>query len=188
MKRSDSAPDRQAEVQPGQAGRPDPDTTKACPSALCQEDALLLGVVTPAGTVAYIQPPTRVGAEFVGRAQTLGHPERRFRFSSACLEGACPQWTGSACAVIDLVIGSRPDEPPAGKATASGAALPACAIRRSCRWFAQRGAAACTVCPEIVADTGGTATYRSTRMTSGGSMAPSASLTASHAEDEPADS
>jgi hypothetical protein len=143
----------------------DPDPVKACPSARCQEDALLLGVVTPDGTVAYIQPPTRVGAEFVGQAQALGHPERRFRFSSACVEGACPQWTGSACAVIDLVIGSRPDESPAGKATPSGAALPACAIRRSCRWFAQRGAAACAVCPEIVADTGGTATYQSTRMT-----------------------
>ena len=123
MKLSDSAPDRQAEVQAGPAGRQDPDTTKACPSALCQEDALLLGVVAPGGTVAYIQPPTRVGAEFVGRAQALGHPERRFRFSSACLEGACPQWTGSACAVIDLVIGSRPDESPAGKAAPIGGGL-----------------------------------------------------------------
>ncbi len=55
--------------------------------------------------------------------------------------------------------------------TDSGTPL-ACAIRRSCRWFAQGGAAACAVCPEIVADTGGTATYQSTRMTSGSSMAP----------------
>jgi hypothetical protein len=188
VKPPDGAPDRQAEVQAGPAGRQDRDTTKACPSALCQEDALLLGVVAPGGTVAYIQPPTRVDAGFVSRAQALGHPERRFRFSSACLEGACPQWTGSACAVIDLVIGSRPDESAAGKAVPSGTALPACAIRRSCRWFAQRGAAACAVCPEIVADTGGTATYRSTQMTSGGSMAPPASLTGGRAEDDPADS
>jgi hypothetical protein len=167
VKLSDGALDRQAETQAGPAGRQDPHPAKACPSALCQEDALLLGVVAPGGTVAYIQPPTQVSAGFVSRAQTLGHPERRFRFSSPCLEGACPQWTGSACAVIDLVIGSRPDESPAGNAVPSVAALPACAIRHSCRWFAQRGAAACAVCPEIVADTGGMATDQSTRMTSG---------------------
>jgi hypothetical protein len=45
--------------------------------------------------------------------------------------------------------------------------LPACAIRHSCRWYAQRGAAACAVCPQIVADTGGTLTYRAVQMTSG---------------------
>jgi hypothetical protein len=45
------------------------------------------------------------------------------------------------------------------------AVLPACAIRRTCRWYAQRGAAACTVCPLIVADIGGVGTYRSTLAT-----------------------
>ena len=40
--------------------------------------------------------------------------------------------------------------------------LPRCAIRRTCRWFAQRGADACAVCPRVVADIGGTETYSST--------------------------
>jgi hypothetical protein len=139
-------------------------TAKSCPSALCQEDALLLGVVAPDGTVGYIQPPTRIGAAFVSQAQALGHPERRFRFSSPCREGACPQWTGQSCAVIDIAITAAPDDSAAAPLATTGTALPACAIRRTCRWFAQRGAAACAVCPTIVADTGGTATYRSEQL------------------------
>jgi hypothetical protein len=135
------------------------DTQKACPSALCQEDALLLGVVTPAGTVAYIQPPTRIDAAFVERAQALGHPERRFRFSSTCVEAACPQWTGNGCAVVDLAIEMAPADSPAEAQPAAPVHLPACVIRHSCRWYAQRGASACAVCPTVVADTGGTATY-----------------------------
>ena len=134
--------------------------------------------MTPDGTVAYVQPPTRVGAEFVRQARVLGHPERRFRFSSACVESACPQWTGTGCGVIDVVIGSKPAEPPtdplaefwadpAATTPVTPRALPACAIRRTCRWFAQHGGAACAVCPTIVADTGGTTTYRSLQMTSG---------------------
>jgi hypothetical protein len=43
----------------------------------------------------------------------------------------------------------------------SSAELPRCAIRSSCRWFAQRGAEACAVCPLVVADIGGTETYSS---------------------------
>jgi hypothetical protein len=133
----------------------DAPAAKSCPSALCEEDALLLGVVGPDGTVAYVQPPTRISADFVAQAQALGHPERRFRFSTTCREAACQQWTGTGCGVIDVVIGTRPAE------LQGKPALPACGIRRTCRWFAQHGAAACAVCPQIVADNGGTATWRS---------------------------
>lgn len=141
---------------------------RSCPSALCEEDALLLGVVVPDGTVAYVQPPTRISADFVAQAQERGHPERWFRFSTACREAACHQWTGTGCGVIDIVIGTRPEDPPPGKPGTGKpgtgkphAGLPACGIRRTCRWFAQHGAAACAVCPQIIADNGATATWRS---------------------------
>jgi hypothetical protein len=148
---------------------------KSCPSALCEEDALLLGVVVPDGTVAYVQPPTRISADFVAQAQARGHPERSFRFSTTCRESACQQWTGTGCGVIDIVIGARPQEPPAADRPAAGkpaagkpsARLPACGIRRTCRWFAQHGAAACAVCPQIVADNGGTATWQSVQAAAG---------------------
>ena len=161
---------------PGPAGSPAP---KSCPSALCEEDALLLGVVGPDGAVAYLQPPTRVSADFVRQAQARGRPERSFRFSAPCREAGCPQWTGQGCGVIDIMIGSRPEEPAtepatgptagpgAGPGAVRGAHLPACGIRRTCRWFAQRGAAACGVCPLIVADAGGTQTYQSMQLATG---------------------
>jgi len=126
---------------------------------------LLLGVVVSDGTVGYLQPPTRISADFVARAQAEGHPERRFRFSAACREAACRQWTGTGCGVIDVVIGARPDGPPVARPEAG---LPACGIRRTCRWYAQQGAASCAVCPRIVADTGGTATWQSLQQAVGG--------------------
>jgi len=147
-------------------------TAKSCPSALCEEGALLLGVVVPDGTVGYVQPPTRVSADFVAQAQARGHPERSFWFSGACREAACGQWTGTGCGVIDLVIGARPDDPADAKASAG---LPACGIRRTCRWFAQRGAAACAVCPQVIADTGSTATWQSLQQAAdGGPQQPAA--------------
>jgi hypothetical protein len=134
-----------------------PAEQKACPSAFLQEGALLLGVMTSSGTLSYVQPPTRVDAEFVARARALGNPERRFRFSAPCIEAGCPQWTGEGCGVVDNVIEEEePVELESGR-------LPHCAIRRDCRWFAQRGGAACAVCPRVVADIGGTETYSSTR-------------------------
>jgi hypothetical protein len=169
--RGRSVPGNERGADPADGHGPGP-AAKSCPSALCEEDALLLGVVGPDGTVAYVQPPTRISADFVAQAQARGHPERWFRFSTACREAACHQWTGTGCGVIDLVIGARPEDPPAAKpdppavkpgapAAKPSAGLPACGIRRTCRWFAQRGAAACAVCPQIIADTGATGTWRS---------------------------
>jgi len=112
--------------------------------------------MTQDGTLAYVQPPTRVDAGFVARAKGMGRPESRFRFSVPCIEAGCPQWTGKGCAVVDKVL---EEETPV--ITESGR-LPRCAIRSTCRWFSQRGAAACAVCPLVVADIGGTETYQST--------------------------
>ncbi|MGW7456870.1 hypothetical protein [Streptomyces sp. NPDC054797] len=133
---------------------------RACPSVTCREGASLLGAMTGSGRLAYLPMPVLVDAAFADRLEATGRPESRYRFTGPCSEGACPQWTGTDCAVIDHILD---DEPPSAGALREDAPLPACGIRRTCRWFAQRGAAACAVCPTIVADTGGTATYRSAR-------------------------
>ena len=132
-----------------------PGRERSCPSAPCREGALLIGVMTQRGTLAYVQPPTRVDADFVEKAKALGRPESRFRFSSPCIESGCPQWTGDGCAVVEEVLEAESANAP------SSAALPQCAIRSTCRWFFQRGAAACAVCPLVVADIGGAETYKS---------------------------
>lgn len=141
-----------------------PAAAKACPSGPCREDALLIGVMTEAGRLAYIQPPTRVDANFVARANELGRPESRFRFSVPCIEAGCPQWNGRGCAVVEKVIEEE------GHASPQTQSLPRCGIRSTCRWYSQRGAAACAVCPLVVADVGGTETYRSTVAARGGPL------------------
>jgi hypothetical protein len=129
--------------------------TKACPSAPCHEGALVLGVMTSSGRIAYLQPPMKVDANFAARAKSMGHPERTFRFSSPCIQAACPQWTGERCGIGEL-LAAEVDR--AGVAASAG--LPACSIRSSCRWYFEQGRNACAVCPLVVADTGGTETYR----------------------------
>jgi hypothetical protein len=143
------------------------DDVKTCPSALCEEGALLLGVMTSSGKLAYVQPPLRVDADFVARAKARGRPERTFRFSSPCVEAACPQWTGDHCGIGELVTSQAHTV----AAPASGE-LPNCAIRSSCRWFFEQGRDACSVCPLVIADTGGTGTYRAAHPSADDHLAP----------------
>jgi hypothetical protein len=117
---------------------------RTCPSAPCAPGATLLGIVNAGGSVGYVSTPLQIDDDFVRTAKQGRDPERRFRFANTCVESGCKQWTGSRCGVIDRVLadGDR----------AEAAALPHCAIRSTCRWFAQSGAAACGACPLVVTD------------------------------------
>ncbi|MEU1735666.1 hypothetical protein [Streptosporangium sp. NPDC020145] len=110
-----------------------------CPSARCERDAILLGVFDATGRLGYIRPALRIDDEFVADATKGRVPEERFRFAQPCVEDGCRNWTGERCSVID-------DALELGTATES---LPACSIRRACRWFTQAGPSACAVCPLI---------------------------------------
>ena len=124
----------------------DPPTTRLCPSARCEPDAILLGVVASDGRVGYLRPEVRIDAEFVAAARAGREPEKRFRFAQPCVEGRCAYWTGSQCGVIQNVLDS--DE---GRvAQDESRPLPRCSIRPRCRWFAEQGARACTLCPLVV--------------------------------------
>ena len=122
-----------------------------CPSSPCKEGAVLLGIVLADGSVAFATDRIVVDKGFVQNATREGSnpPETRFRFSSPCAQGACRQWTGSRCGVIDSVMA---DVQTAGY-QADDAILPACSIRQDCRWFQQTGAAACAVCDIVVTET-----------------------------------
>jgi hypothetical protein len=120
---------------------------RLCPSARCEEGAILLGIVGRNGQVGYVTPRITVDAEFVREARKGRAPEARFRFAQPCVEGRCAQWTSSRCGLIDKVIGS----PEASRKNEwSQESLPECVIRPSCRWFGQEGAKACAVCPLVV--------------------------------------
>lgn len=122
-----------------------------CPSSPCKEGAVLLGIVLADGSVAFATDRIVVDKGFVQNATREGSnpPETRFRFSSPCAQGACRQWTGSRCGVIDSVMA---DVQTAGY-HADATSLPACSIRQDCRWFQQTGAEACAVCDIVVTDT-----------------------------------
>jgi hypothetical protein len=115
-----------------------------CPSARCEPGAILLGLSLPDGRVAFASDRIVVNEEFVEAAAEGRPAEQRFRFAAPCVRGACKQWTGSRCGVIDAVVDHLgPTE---------AASLPACSIRSQCRWFGQSGPVACSACPLVVTD------------------------------------
>jgi hypothetical protein len=119
-----------------------------CPSAPGRPGALLIGVIGRRGSVGYVNPSPTVDDTFLRLAGESDLPlEKRFRFASPCVEGGCAQWTGSRCGVIDEVLGVDEVIP-----TPASESLPRCAIRTMCRWFAQSGADACRVCPQVITD------------------------------------
>jgi hypothetical protein len=99
-----------------------------CPSAPLETATHLIGLVRPDGRIAFISPPLVVTDEVVAA-----------------------QWTGGRCSVADVVA----DElaPVVAAEGRDAGPLRSCGLRRSCRWFAQRGAAACRACPLVVTDT-----------------------------------
>jgi hypothetical protein len=115
-----------------------------CPSSVCREGAVLIGIVMPDGRIGYSAEQVKVDADFVETARQGRQPEKRFRFAGTCVKSGCGQWTGSRCGVIDHVAEEFKD--------VAVMELPQCSIRDSCRWFAQLGAEACGVCPLVVTD------------------------------------
>jgi len=120
------------------------DAAVLCPSSRCEPGAILVGVILPSGKLAYASDELIIDQLFVDAAREGRAAEKRFRFSSPCVRAACRQWTGSRCGVIDEVRDALGNPAPTE--------LPACSIRGRCRWFAQAGAAACAVCPQVITD------------------------------------
>ena len=105
-----------------------------------------LEVVQSDGSVAFLKDRIEVTGEFLNMAGRL--PESRFRFSSTCIKSACKQWTNGGCGIPERLADLIP------RSAATDGPLPRCSIRDQCRWFDQRGAAACRICP-LVATRGG---------------------------------
>lgn len=134
--------------EPGTADTPPEAGAARCPSSRCQPGSVLLGLVGPDQKVRYLPRRLEVDRQFVQIARQGRAPEQRFRFSSRCVEGACAQWTGSRCGVVDRVM----DELGVSPNAAPAADLPDCSIRPECRWWRQSGPAACVACPEVITE------------------------------------
>ncbi len=123
----------------------------SCPSSTCEPGVRLIGIVGEDGKVGNLATSLVADEDFVEKTaadQNDGVPaERRFRFSGACAEEKCNQWTGSACGVVGRVMDHL-----VSQAVETNGAMPPCTIRADCRWYHQRGSEACGACVFVVTD------------------------------------
>lgn len=117
---------------------------KLCPSASCSTSASLLGIVQGDKTIALLDTPVKISEAFVERAHEQGEPEKRFRFVDKCIKSGCGQWTGKSCGIMNELAESNPS------IKSDNEDLPACFIRRTCRWFSQEGGKACKICLFVI--------------------------------------
>lgn len=120
-------------------------TELLCPSSTCHEGAVVIGLLGADGRLGYLRPAIPVDGRFVVSSPQHGDPESRFRFADNCARDACEHWSGKHCGLVEQLINS-----PRAHILEHAHDLPRCDIRASCRWFAQDGRAACTVCPAVV--------------------------------------
>ncbi|MGC4894642.1 hypothetical protein [Micromonospora sp. DT31] len=123
---------------------------RMCPSTPASNATVFLGMITPAGRVAYVTPAVPAEVALAGFGDGDGPVEARVRLAGPCVTSSCGFWTGSHCG-----LGARMAASYAEAAPPVEEALPKCAIRRTCRWFAEQGPSACPACAYVVTDARG---------------------------------
>ena len=115
-----------------------------CPSAQPHmPGAMIHGVVdSVTGRVMHMDRAVAVTDELLRAAEPL-LPTEVLRFAAPCQREQCGHFTGTHCSLAERLVQILP---------AVSAALPACSIRAKCRWFAERGRAACMRCDAILTD------------------------------------
>ena len=116
----------------------------SCPSAQPDmEGAQVLGVMEQGRDgpqLAYVAGHLPVDDAVLAAAGPVP-PTLVYRFAAPCAEKSCTHFDGTKCQLaVRIAAGLAP----------SVAKLPACAIRKTCRWYAQEGEAACHRCPQVV--------------------------------------
>lgn len=64
-----------------------------------------------------------------------------FRIAAECEGAACAHFANDSCTLAERIAHDVPGVVEM---------LPRCAIRRECRWYAERGAGACRRCPQVI--------------------------------------
>jgi hypothetical protein len=120
------------------------DNAVLCPSAQPgMQDLQVLGVVSGSGKdarLAYVNAHVPATDELLALTAPLP-PAQVLRLAAKCEEKRCTHFDGTDCKLAARIVASL--APVADK-------LPPCAIRPTCRWHIQEGAAACFRCPQIV--------------------------------------
>ena len=120
------------------------DPALKCPSAQPgMSDAQILGVISRDGAaprLAYLDEPVAATPDIL----QLAHPvvvSEVFRLWARCEQSKCTHFDGARCQLAVRIAKMLPE---------AVDVLPACDIRRDCRWFRQEGRAAYQRCPQIV--------------------------------------
>lgn len=115
-----------------------------CPSARPDQDgAQVFGVVGGSVTeprVGYLEKALPATAELLAASAPVT-PEEVFRISGRCAEDACVHFQEGGCSLGARLVSLG--MPVVGKA-------PRCAVRATCRWWAENGVSACLRCPAVV--------------------------------------
>src|SRR5438270_6321236 len=107
------------------------------------QELQVLGVVSGSGDdarVAYVNGHVAATDELLASTAPLP-PSQVLRLAAKCEEKRCTHFDGTDCRLASRIVASL--APVSEK-------LPPCAIRPTCRWHIQEGAAACFRCPQIV--------------------------------------
>lgn len=107
-------------------------------------DAIAFGVVggsVESPELIPLIPPQPVTEELLALAAPV-YAGEVFRFAATCVEKKCTHWEGQTkkCRLVQKTIHFVP------RAVEK---LKPCAIRPTCRWFAQEGKDACVRCPQL---------------------------------------
>lgn len=119
---------------------------RMCPSTTAANSTVFLGMITPAGRVAYVTPAIPSDVALADLDSTV-RVESTYRLAGPCVTSKCGFWTGDHCG-----LGARLVESYEHDTDAEQLDLPKCAIRRTCRWYAEQGKAACSPCSYVVTD------------------------------------
>jgi hypothetical protein len=115
-----------------------------CPSAQPEmDDPQVIGVMEPGPDgrrLSYVNGHVPVTEEVLASTGDVP-PTLVYRFAARCMESRCRHFDGARCGLaLRMVEGLQP----------TVEKLPPCAIRRTCRWHAEAGDAACLRCSQVV--------------------------------------
>ncbi|WP_310482652.1 nitrogen fixation protein [Chamaesiphon sp. VAR_48_metabat_403] len=117
-----------------------------CPSADAEmSGSVIFGIVVGTPEVPHLVHLDRV-KPIPPELLTLDSPVKPseiFRIAATCIENGCKHFDGINCRLTTRIVEGLP--------TVTDR-LPACAIRSTCRWWHQEGAAACLRCQQVVRD------------------------------------
>lgn len=108
-------------------------------------DARLIGVISRSeGTphLGYINAEVAVSPELLD-AVAPARPLTVLRIAARCQESQCQHFDGSECSLARRIVETLPEV---------SSSLPPCAVRRSCRWYAEQAGQACRRCAQIVTE------------------------------------